>query len=589
MIGQKLGGKYTIDRLIGEGGMGAVYEGHHAGTGRRVAVKVITGDIAKNPKLARRFEVEAQAAATIASDHVVQVFDVGHDECGAPFMVMEHLAGEDVAGLLARVSALAPEAAVKIAVQACLGLVSAHARGIVHRDVKPGNLFLCARDGGGITVKLLDFGIAKITGEASAGAKLTRSGAIVGSPIYMSPEQARTVHNIDHRTDLWSLGVVLYEMLAGHAPHHDTEALGALILAICSRPVPPLRSAAPWVDPRLAAAVERALVIDPAGRYQSAGEMATVLRTFLPGGSAELTADMLVPADRRGAPEAAHGALAFATTTRGELIPPVALVPHVPPIAPLAPSRSAEVELVAVTPPPPSPRPAAAKKGASPSPALFVAGGLVLAALGVGGAFALGWIGRDSAPSGVAPASGLVVSGGGSASGTPAVVPTTQAGTPGEITGPITRGLGGVWRSSSKGRVYDAVPAGDGVELRVRDPEQLAGQGYEKGEARFVLSPIPGDLSLFAVEDRVRPLPPERTSYDEARARPTCLVTRKEVGAKPLRARLDGDTLTVDVVVLEADLSNFVFERGRVVRCEGLDRARMSVSERPNVYVRQRQ
>ncbi|WP_437274838.1 serine/threonine-protein kinase [Sorangium sp. So ce375] len=576
MIGQKLGGKYTIDRLIGEGGMGAVYEGHHAGTGRRVAVKVITGDIAKKPKLAQRFEVEAQAAATIASDHVVQVLDVGHDERGAPFMVMEHLAGEDVAGLLARVSALAPEAAVKIAVQACLGLGSAHARGIVHRDVKPGNLFLCARDGGGVTVKLLDFGIAKITGEASAGAKLTRTGAIIGSPIYMSPEQARTVHHIDHRTDLWSLGVVLYEMLAGHAPHHDIEALGGLIFAICSRPVPPLRSAAPWVDPRLAAAVERALVIDPAGRYQSAGEMATVLRTFLRGGSAELTADMLVPADRRCAPDAAHGALAFATTTRGELIPPVAPVPHVPPIAPLAPPRSAEVGLVAVTPPPPIPRPAAAKEGASPSPALFVAGGLVLAALGVGGAFALGWIGRDSAPSGVAPASGLVVAGGGSASGTPAVVPTTQAGTTGEITGPITSVLG-VWQSSDKSRVYDAVAAGGGVELRVRDPEQLAGQGYEKGEARFVLSQIPGDVSLFEVEDRLRPLPPERTSYDEARARPTCLVTRKKVGTKPLRARLDGNTLKLEVVRLAADLSNFVVERGRVVRCEGLDGASMSM------------
>lgn len=578
MIGQKLGGKYTIDRLIGEGGMGAVYEGHHAGTGRRVAVKVITGDVAKNPKLAQRFEVEAQAAGTIASDHVVQVLDVGHDERGAPFMVMEHLAGEDVEGLLARVSALAPEAAVKIAVQACLGLGSAHARGIVHRDVKPGNLFLCARDGGGITVKLLDFGIAKITGEVSAGAKLTRTGAILGSPIYMSPEQARTVHHIDHRTDLWSLGIVLYEMLAGHAPHHDVEALGELILAICSRPVPPLRSVAPWVDPRLAAAVERALVIDPAGRYQSAGEMATVLRTFLPGGSAELTADMLVPADRRGAPEVAHGGLAFAATTPGELIPPVALVP---PTAPIAPSRSAEVGPVAVTPPP-IPRPAAAKKGASPSPLLFVAGGLVLAALGVGGAFALRSSGRDSASSRGAPAGGSAPAGGASASGTPAVV-ATQTGTTGVITGPIA-GVLGVWRSDS-GRVYDAVAVGGGVELRVRDPEQLAGQGYEKGEARFVLSPIPGDLSLLAVEDRVRPLPPERTSYDEARARPTCLVTWTEVGAKPLRARLDGDRLTVEMVLLQADRSSFVVERGRVVRCQGLGRAR--VSEVKSVLVRQ--
>lgn len=558
MIGDTLGGKYTIDRLLGEGGMGAVYEGHHAGTGRRVAVKVVTGDVAKNPKLAQRFEVEAKAAGTIESEHVVQVLDVGHDERGVPFMVMEHLAGEDVESLLARVGALAPEPAVKIAVQACVGLASAHARGIVHRDIKPGNLFLCARDGGTITVKVLDFGIAKITGETSAGAKLTRTGAILGSPLYMSPEQARTVHRLDHRTDLWSLGIVLYEMLAGIAPHHDTEALGELILAICARPVPPLRSVAPWVDPRLAAAVERALVIDPAARYQSAGEMAAALRAFLPGGSAELTASMLVGADRRGAPAVHHADLAFAATTPGELMPPTA-----------QPPSGAVVITGAPIPPPPAP----AKKAARPSPLPFIAGGVVIAAIGIGVVVAMESDGEGSEPAGPAASAG-----GAGALSASAAGPTASTGIaappPSASADPVSA-LAGVWKSDS-GRVYDAVPAAGGVELRVRDPAQLEGQGYAKDEARFILSPIPGDTSLLAVEDRVRPLPPEHTTYDEAKARPTCLVTWTEVDGKPLRARLDGDKLTVEMVLLAAEKSSFVVERGRVVRCSGLGRARVS-------------
>jgi serine/threonine protein kinase len=565
VVGRTLGGKYTLDRLLGQGGMGAVYEGRHAATGRRVAVKVVTGDIARNPKLAQRFELEARAAGTIDSEHVVQVLDVGHDEHGAPFMVMERLAGEDVESLLARTGALAPEAAVTIAVQGLLGLSRAHARGIVHRDVKPGNLFLHAGDGGRITVKLLDFGIAKVTGEVSAGVKLTRTGAILGSPLYMSPEQARTVHRLDQRTDLWSMGVVLYEMLAGRAPHHDIEALGELILAVCSRPVPPLRSVAPWVDPWLAAAVERALVIDPAGRYQSADEMAETLRAFLPGRSNAISAELLVSADRRGMPEAAvHAAMAFGATTPGELLPPSAPVRM----------QITSAEAAVITPPPPPPR-AAPRRSALP----FIGAGLALAALTLGAALAIGRFGGGAAPSESQPSESAAGASSARASLMAPSIPTAEPA----IKRPIDAVIG-VWRSDS-GRVYDAVPVGSSVELRVRDPSQLAGQGYEKDEARFILSAIPGDATQLAVQDRVRPLPPERTSYDEARARPTCLVTWTEVDGKPLRARLEGDKLTVEMVLLKADKSSFVLEGSRVVRCSALGRAK--VSELKSVLVRQ--
>ncbi len=298
MLGQILGGRYAIERLLGEGAMGSVFEARHTGTGRRVAIKVITADLARNPAALARFEVEAKAAGTIDSEHVVAVLDAGLDEArGAPFMVMEALEGEDLDALLARAGALLPENAVRIALQALEGLEKAHARGIVHRDIKPSNIYLHDRGGGALTVKLLDFGVAKIMN--SGRPKLTRTGAIIGSPLYMSPEQARSRGQLDHRTDLWSLGVVLYEMLAGRTPLHDIDALGELILAICSRPVPPLREQAPWVEPALAEAVERAIRMEPEERYPGAREMAAALSPFLKGASPELTKAMLA---RAGAP-----------------------------------------------------------------------------------------------------------------------------------------------------------------------------------------------------------------------------------------------------------------------------------------------
>jgi eukaryotic-like serine/threonine-protein kinase len=564
MIGETLGGKYTVERLLGEGGMGAVFEARHASTGRRVAVKVITGDIARNPKLVQRFEVEVKAAGRIESEHVVAVIDVGHDARGAPFLVMEHLAGGDLDELLARTGPLSPEAAVKIAMQACFGLAEAHRRGIVHRDVKPGNIFLCARDGGKTQVKLVDFGVAKLAEEAGGGAKLTRTGAILGSPLYMSPEQARTT-GLDHRTDLWSLGVVLYEMLAGRPPYGDIEGLGELILLICTRPGPPLRSFAPWVDPALAQVVERALAIDAGQRFQTALEMAEALRSFSSGGSTELLTSMLVPA-RSGPvvmPAPVHVVTPLPEVRRASAQQAHAKTDAAEPLvpSPLAPPIDAPV----LTPPPP-PTGSAPRRSAVP----FLAVAAVVAAGGVGGALALGKSDSAGAPS---------------AQESVAVAPSLppSASVPSAPGGPLAPLLG-VWKSDS-GRVYDAVLVGAVVELRLRDASQLAGQGYEDGEARFVLSAIPNEAATFNVEDRVRPLPPERTSYDLSVARPTCLVTWTEVAGKPLRATLEGDRLRMNLVVFKADKPNFVLRDNRVLRCEGLPRA--SVSETTSVLTRQ--
>jgi serine/threonine protein kinase len=290
MIGQVVDGRYEIVRQLGEGGMGTVYEAIHTGTGRRVAVKLILDEALHTPELVGRFQREARAAGAIDTEHIVQVIDMGTDRrTGAPFMAMEFLKGQDLQTLLAKFGPLPAELALAIIAQACVGLGKAHDAGIVHRDVKPGNIYLAERDGGDITVKVLDFGIAKIKMDQHLGASsdrvLTRTGSILGSPVYMSPEQAKGEKSIDHRSDLWSLGVVLYELLSGRAPHADQETLGKLIISICSGPPPSVQSYAPWIAPEVAAVVHGALALRPAERYQSAGEMLDAIRPLLPRGS----------------------------------------------------------------------------------------------------------------------------------------------------------------------------------------------------------------------------------------------------------------------------------------------------------------
>jgi serine/threonine-protein kinase len=202
---------------------------------------------------------------------------------------MECLAGEDLQRLLDRTGPLPPDVALRIAAHALLGLARAHEAGIVHRDIKPANLFL-ARDGGGaVTVKILDFGIAKIKADV-LGAQhltdLTGTGDILGSPAYLSPEQAQNSKNVDLRTDLWSLGCVLYCALSGQAPHQHLPAIHAIILAICCSPARPLRERAPWVSAEHALVVHRALEIEPDKRYPSAAAMLDAIRPLVPGGLA---------------------------------------------------------------------------------------------------------------------------------------------------------------------------------------------------------------------------------------------------------------------------------------------------------------
>ncbi|MBL9022927.1 MAG: serine/threonine protein kinase [Myxococcales bacterium] len=334
LVGTTIDGRYDVARLIGAGGMGAVYEAHHAGTGRRVAIKVIsTGDFTKDAQLVGRFHREAKAAGAIDTQHICQVLDTGTDPTsGLPFMVMEYMNGEDVQQLLRRVGPLPGELALRVVAQVCMGLQKAHDAHVVHRDIKPANIFLAKGDAGSVLIKVLDFGIAKVkmeTASEAGDAGLTRTGTMLGSPLYMSPEQARGSKAIDHRADIWSLGIVLYEMVCGRTPFHHIDALGELIIAICSEAPRPVQDFAPWVAPEVASIIHKAIRVDPAERYQTAAEMLEAVRALLP--STNVEEDMII-----GVTEAEKSAVARRLTMPP---PPNAIAPSVS-VPPPAPSPS---------------------------------------------------------------------------------------------------------------------------------------------------------------------------------------------------------------------------------------------------------
>ncbi len=313
MLGQRIDGKYELIQVLGQGAMGVVYRARHAATGRQVAVKVVQPDKVVAPGALERFQREARAMGAVAdSQHVVQVLDAGADrDSGAAFMVMELLNGEDVEALVHRLGPLPVGLALRIGVQALSGLIPAHEAGIVHRDIKPSNLFLTKRADGERIVKVLDFGIVKMLDvaggprapDAAALSKLTRTGGTLGSPAYMSPEQVQGSRDLDTRTDLWSMGVVLYQLLCGVLPFHEITELPQLLVAIFYRDPFPVTVRAPWVPAEAAAVVHRAIQRDPAARYATAKEMREAIVRAL-GGATAIPESMLagLSAETRSAP-----------------------------------------------------------------------------------------------------------------------------------------------------------------------------------------------------------------------------------------------------------------------------------------------
>ncbi|MBK8251911.1 MAG: protein kinase [Polyangiaceae bacterium] len=280
--GSILAGKYRVMRVLGKGGMGVVVEARHVALDERVALKFLLPEYAQHPEAAARFLREGQAAVKIKGEHVARVSDVGTLESGSPFMVMEFLEGIDLSNALQKYGVCQIPDAIDYVLQASEAIAEAHTLGIIHRDLKPANMFLTRRPDGTPMIKVLDFGISKMQGGGVDN--LTRTTATMGSALYMSPEQMQTTRGVDHRTDIYALGISLYELLAGKQPYY-ADTLPQLCAEVLTGTPTPIRTLRGDVAEGLAFALEKAYARDRDQRYQTIAEFAAGLAPFAPARS----------------------------------------------------------------------------------------------------------------------------------------------------------------------------------------------------------------------------------------------------------------------------------------------------------------
>jgi serine/threonine-protein kinase len=293
--GEIIDGKYRIVRLLGEGGMGAVYEGENTRIHRKVAIKVLHSGVAEQGEAVARFEREAQAAGRIGSEHIVEVLDLGTLAGGDRYLVMEYLDGEGLGSRIKDRGHLTPAELCPIAHQLMEGLAAAHGAGIIHRDLKPDNVFLLKnRAGMQDFVKLLDFGISKFNQlSGDSGFSMTRTGAVMGTPYYMAPEQAKGSREMDHRVDLYAAGVICYEALTGQVPF-NADTFNELLFKIVLEEPRPLEQVDATIDAGFAAIVTKAMARDPAHRFQTAKEFQEALGQWAAGNGQQLVGALRV-------------------------------------------------------------------------------------------------------------------------------------------------------------------------------------------------------------------------------------------------------------------------------------------------------
>jgi eukaryotic-like serine/threonine-protein kinase len=389
--GDILAGKYRIDHVLGVGGMGVVVAAHHLHLDARVAIKLLLPESAANADTVARFAREGRAAVRIRSEHVARVLDTGTLDGGARFMVMEFLDGVDLAAWLDQHGAPAVDRAVELLLQACEAIAEAHSLGIVHRDLKPANLFCVKRADGSESIKVLDFGISKVTGPAGVDFGVTKTTTVLGSPLYMSPEQMQSTRDVDARTDIWSLGVILFELLTLKVPFPGAT-LPELILKVATAAAPRLRDLRPDAPAGLEAVLETCLKKRREDRFESIGDLAEALAPYAPERS-RISVERISSIARASAP-AGRGAQASSP----QASVPVAGVASVETVA-VAPTAVGAVtasdaaRTLASSPAPPE---AAAKSSAPAKPGRGRRRGAVAGALGVGALALIAWMGLVS-------------------------------------------------------------------------------------------------------------------------------------------------------------------------------------------------
>jgi eukaryotic-like serine/threonine-protein kinase len=282
IVGTTLSGRYLVTKKVGQGGMGAVYEATHTLINKRVAVKVLLEKYAQREAIVARLKQEAQLASSIGNEHIIDITDFGNTEDGRTFVVMEFLDGESMAECLGRETRLPEQRILRIAAQTASALSAAHAKGVVHRDIKPENIFLLKRKGQDF-VKVVDFGISKslrASGPDEESVRLTQTGMVLGTPLYMSPEQARGDEDLDHRVDIYALGVIMYEAASGRVPFSGNNYLSVISQVLNEVPTP-LREIRPELSDEFEAIVMKALAKNRADRYDNANDMLADLNAVL--------------------------------------------------------------------------------------------------------------------------------------------------------------------------------------------------------------------------------------------------------------------------------------------------------------------
>ena len=583
--------KYAIERVLGEGGMGVVYLARDIHTGVEVVLKAVRAELSHRKDVRDRTLAEGRALARIDHPNVVHLKAVVVENKGL-WLVMQYIDGESLEKTIRRhIDEKRPmplAEVLRIFRQIVAGIDAAHQEGVIHRDLKPANVLLRKKDG---VAKVTDFGIAKGEEDARSGKGMTKG--IIGSLWYMSPEQVTGRRDLDKRVDIYALGIVLYEMLVGRVPF-DADDDHTIMRMHLTAPVPLVSKMRRDVPESVDAVIQKATAKKREDRFPGCDAILRALDALdAPTAEARVSpAAGKLPSTVPGSPP-----MAPATTTPEDVAPPepprssAAKKKDTEPEEPAAASRKAFAEADTIEASGVK-APVEATKDTGPGKpkrrARWILPVVAVLALG-GGAAALVALGVlpglssnkppararvDSAPS----PSANIVAPPPTASQKPVMAPPSAPApapspTPPPAPANPLQALTGPWIGN--GRDLEAVLSGDELEFRVTDPVQFEAQGYEKGEARFALRQIPGEARVFAVEDRVRPVPPGK-GYDLAKARGTCLEIWTEANKQPLRATFDGTRLTVEFAKIEPTEANFTVSKGKVTSCIGLRKLKAS-------------